>query len=154
MSLRFSPEDAERLGIITQEEATQIRKGMRQSARPNSRGSSRPSGNAGRRNVDPQQILFQALCARLPGYTLPESLRLAEEIGSSWDVAASLNNLTAVQRHLGNRRHEAERPEYRGNDAFRGQPQLAGRGLPWWIIGISIVAAKCDPRRGECGVQF
>lgn len=65
MSLRFTPEQAVKLGLISQDEAEQMLKKQR-AARKSTRSATKAK-------IDPQQILFAALCKRLPG--LPESER-------------------------------------------------------------------------------
>lgn len=70
MSLRLSPEEAAKRGIITQAEADAITKSMLKGRRR--KGAGRAStGSKSATAVNPQDILFQALCERLPG--LPEA---------------------------------------------------------------------------------
>lgn len=64
MSLRFHPDDAAKLGWISKADAAVIKSKNRKSKTAvSTRGASA-------NRVDPQKILFDALCVRLPG--LPE----------------------------------------------------------------------------------
>lgn len=68
MSLHFTPDEAAKLGIISKEQATEMKREAQMHKRGGRSGAS--DRKRTRKAVDPQQILFQALCERLPG--LPE----------------------------------------------------------------------------------
>lgn len=67
MSLHFTPDEAANLGIITKAQAEEMKRESKAHQRGRRHSAARRPAKDKATGIDPQQILFESLCDRLPG---------------------------------------------------------------------------------------